>query len=132
MAVPRSLSEGAHFPSPEVHFACRCAALRVFLNFASALYSTFELRERFFFCVISVQLRSGTTQHLNICCCPQDRGGWREGPRHVRNNGKIQVFSTQNCGCFHFPPWNGSSLVVRVRGRQLGKSRTPWKTALLS
>ena len=41
LEVPRSLLEGAHFPCPEVHFACRCAALRL-LSFASSLNSTFD------------------------------------------------------------------------------------------
>ena len=41
LAVPRSLLEGAHFPCPEVHFACRCTFFRL-LSFASSLYSTFE------------------------------------------------------------------------------------------
>ena len=42
------------------------------------------------------------------------------GLEHVRNNGKIQVFSTQNCNCFHFP-------MQRFFTRRAGPRATAWQ-----
>ena len=114
---------------------------------------SFELRElsvqhfssfaRVFFCcgdrIISVQLLSGTTQHMKnlLLLLPTKimAAGGRRGLDVCTRTARCMCFQLKTTFVFTFPfPWNATSLVVRVHRRQIGEgeSGTPRKTSLLS